>query len=332
MNGQEQKPIIEKIQAYVPSTTDVKDTLNNAVTNVSTGIENAKAGIQNTLGEFSQKGVVGTSNEFLESNGLFAKFAFIIFIFIIFMFLLKIGISMIGYFTQPSNSPYIVKGMIPGSSAVQIPQDPKQASSVLISRSSNAQTGMEFTWSVWLYINMSPTDQIAVTSYKTVFIKGPGNTVDTTGVANINGPGMYLTMTQKGYANLMIVMDDIKNTKNKITVQNLPLQRWVHIAYRLQNTILDVYINGTVSQRYQMNAIPKQNFYDIYVCSNGGFGGQLSNLQYFDHALNVFEINNIVMFGPNLNPSSLSGTPGAATGNYSYLSNSWYTNWYNITG
>jgi len=78
-----------------------------------------------------------------------------------------------------------------------------------------------------------------------------------------------------------------------------------------------------------MRNVPRQNFYDILVAPNGGFQGKISNLQHFNRALNVFEINNIVMFGPNLSNSSLSTAPGNAKGNYSYLSNIWYNNWYN---
>jgi hypothetical protein len=72
-----------------------------------------------------------------------------------------------------------------------------------------------------------------------------------------------------------------------------------------------------------MSYAPKQNYYDITVC--GGFNGSLSNLRYYDHALNVFDINNIIMFGPNTIPSKLASNSGGS-GNYAYLSSQWYTN------
>ena len=50
-----------------------------------------------------------------------------------------------------------------------------------------------------------------------------------------------------------------------MTITNVPLQKWVHLAYRLQNTILDVYVNGIVQNRLQMSYAPKQNYYDITV-------------------------------------------------------------------
>jgi hypothetical protein len=159
MSEPEQKPIIEKVKEYIPDTTDVKDAFNSATTAVSNGFENVKSGVQNTLGEFSEKGVMNASNEFLESNGLFAKFAFIILVLIVFLFLFKMGISIISYFTQASSSPYIIKGTQDGNSPVQITQNPSHAGSVTILRSVNQQNGVEFTWSVWLFLQYNkPTN------------------------------------------------------------------------------------------------------------------------------------------------------------------------------
>ena len=320
-----QQPIVQNIKSYIPSPTNVTQALTTVGTSISNGVENAKTGVQNTLGEFSQKGVMNASNDFLQSNGLFAKFAFIILVFILFLFFFKIGISIIGYFSQPSTSPYVIKGSLNGNSAITVPQDPSIAKSVAITRSNNARTGMEFTWSVWLYLQISANQ---TPKYRTIFVKG-ANTFDSDGINLVNGPGMYATMATDGIGLLNICMDDINNGRADIEINNIPLNKWVHIAYRLQNTILDVYVNGSIRKRLQMQAVPKQNFYDVLVAANNGFQGNLSNLQYFNRALNVFEINNIVMFGPNLTQNAQSTNPGAATGNYSYLSTSWYTGWYN---
>jgi len=75
-----------------------------------------------------------------------------------------------------------------------------------------------------------------------------------------------------------------------------------------------------------MNDVPKQNYNNVNFAQNGGFSGKISNLRYYSYALNVFEINGVVAWGPNTNSSSLSSSSGAATGNYNYLSNTWYSN------
>ena len=116
--------------------------------------------------------------------------------------------------------------------------------------------------------------------------------------------------------------------KDEVVVDSLPIGKWFHVAVRLQNMMLDVYVNGTIAKRQNLEFAPKQNFYDVVVNGNNGFSGQLSNLRYYNRALNIFEMNNIVMWGPNTNKSSLSTDSRAKTGNYSYLSSMWYSSKY----
>jgi hypothetical protein len=84
----------------------------------------------------------------------------------------------------------------------------------------------------------------------------------------------------------------------------------------MQNKIMDVYVNGVVANRHVFKNVPKQNYSDIQV---GGFNGNLSDLRYFNAALNVFQINNIVMAGPNLKTEESS-----VDSRFDYLSSSWY--------
>ena len=90
------------------------------------------------------------------------------------------------------------------------------------------------------------------------------------------------------------------DTNTSVVIDNMPIKKWVHLAIRLQNQILDVYVNGVLSKRVILNNVPKQNYSDVYVGQNGGFSGKLSSLRYYSSALNVFEINSIVRKGPNL--------------------------------
>jgi pectate lyase len=85
---------------------------------------------------------------------------------------------------------------------------------------------------------------------------------------------------------------------------------------------MDAYINGVISGRITFTNVPKQNYNDIYVGCNGGFNGSLSNLVYYDHALTVFDINNIILKNPNLTKSS---SANSSYGFYSYISSNWYT-------
>ena len=95
----------------------------------------------------------------------------------------------------------------------------------------------------------------------------------------------------------------------------------------IENTDLDVYINGTIVARAQMQDVPKQNYENVNICKNGGFNGNIADLQYFDKAISIFQINNIVAWGRNTNAANENAS-GDATGFPYYLSNLWYSSNY----
>jgi hypothetical protein len=294
---------------------------------VGEGYDQAKDNLTNKFDEFSTEAAVGVgaTTGFLYSNTIIAKFAFIILVLIVFLFLMNLGISMISYFTRPSQSPYIIDGMIDGTNDMIVPQDPKNTESKPIYKSNNESEGLEFTWSSWIYIDdLNKSDS----KYQHIFSKGNGGFDPVTNIASVNNaPGMYVSpMTNK----LHIIMDSVKapdsttGNPNTIDIDNVPLKKWVHVAIRAMNTKVDVYVNGIIASRLEMLDTPKQNYGDIYIAQNGGFMGKLSALRYYNRALNIFEINHIVSSGPNL---SVINDMGAQKG-FKYLSNYWYSSKY----
>jgi hypothetical protein len=313
------------------SVVETYDTAYNAVTpltnRISDQFNSIKDSVTDTVSEFSSKNVGEASTEFLESNSLIARFVFVFIVVIVFMILLRIGIYLVGYFSQPKDNPYVVKGLLPGSNPVRVTQDPKVKDSVTILRSNNQKTGIEFTWCVWLNISMINASSGNV--YQHIFNKG-NNTYGSDGIATINnGPGMYLNLTNSTPL-IHVVMNTVSPTNpiQTVDIDNIPLKKWFHVILRMQNNLLDVYINGVVTQRVTFPYVPKQNYQDIYVCQDNGvstgFSGNLSDLRYYDRALNIFEITGIVSNGPNLTTSSLSSV--TSTYGASYLSSMWYTN------
>ena len=97
------------------------------------------------------------------------------------------------------------------------------------------------------------------------------------------------------------VMNTFENPNETIIVPDIPLNKWVNVIIRCDNTTLDVYINGTVIKRHQLSGVPKQNYDDVYMAANGGFSGYISNLWYYNYALGTSAIETIVENGPNLN-------------------------------
>jgi hypothetical protein len=329
MDGE--KPFIEQMRENTPSVEDVGQNVSQAVQSLGDTMNDMKDGVKDTLDEFSNKTMVDASSEFLNSNSLLAKFAFLVLVVVFFMVLLKIMMSILAYFLAPSSNPYLVYGSLNGNDRVSIPQDPTKDDTVQVAKSNDRHRGVEFTWSVWLFLNVEDNNDI-----HNVFVKGDEqHHVD---YNLLNGPGLYVQKDGDEY-NLHVVMDHIggeaqgtdgttQSGRDALVVESIPIRKWVHVAIRMQNTMLDVYVNGTIAKRHNMEFAPKQNFNDVIVNANGGFSGKLSNLRYYAYALNVFELNNIVMWGPNTQPSDLSIDSRAKSGNYSYLSNMWYSNAY----
>jgi len=300
------------------------ETITSAFNSAGQGISNAATSVQETLGEFSSKSSVDASSEFLTSNTLLAKFSFLILVLIAFLFLVNLGITLIGYFTQPSNNPYLVKGTMNAANELVITQDPKNKSSISILRSNNQNTGIEFTWCIWIYVN--DIDPKREPQYQNIFNKGDGY-YGKNGIASVNnGPGLYLDNSGN---QLHIVMNTVavSDHSDTLDVPNIPLRKWFHCAIRMENKIMDVYINGVVTARLIMKDVPKQNYFDVNICKNGGFNGSIADLQYYDRALSVFEINNIVVWGRNTSAST-SSSASDATGFPYYLSNLWYSTKY----
>jgi hypothetical protein len=261
-------------------------------------------------------------------------------------------------------NPYLISGMSNGSSGKIISTDPSVSGSIPILRSNNQSTGLEFTWSIWLYI-----ENLGNKGYQHIFNKGDANyreysttNTDTlSGISQVNNsPGLYLAdasnkstaannikpMIDSGdvkgmvgtytvdnsnpsMATLRIIMNTSRpdDASSTIDVPNCPIRKWFHVALRMQNTIMDVYVNGIITGRIVLQDVPKQNYNDVNICQNGGFAGQLSNLRYFSRALNAFEINSIVNSGPDATPNGIGST--TPSGYYTYLSNMWYSPNYN---
>ncbi len=247
--------------------------------------------------DFNDAGnVQGASKGFLESNTLVAKIAFLFLVVIAFVVLLRLGTTLISWALTPSGSPILVNGMKDAKKPLVISQNPRLPNSIPILRSDNQDNGIEFTYSVWMFI-----DNLTYLhgKYKHVFHKG-NDIVSSTKEGMIkpnNAPGVYI---DKDTNNLIIYMNTFKQYNEKVVVRNVPLNKWISLVIRCKGQHLDVYINGTIALRHVYTSVPKQNYGDLYVNLNGGYSGFLSNLQYHNYALSIREIIRINDGGPNL--------------------------------
>jgi hypothetical protein len=231
------------------------------------------------------------------------------------MILLRVGIGLVSWLFSPSDSPHLIDGMVDAKQMIVIPQDPSSNGAITIHRSVDANDGIEFTWSVWIYIENL---QYLQGQYRHIFYKGNSN-LETNGL-NFpnNAPGLYIAPN----TNALVVMMNTYNVINEETIiPDIPLNKWVNIIVRCQNTTLDVYVNGTIARSITLRGVPKQNYGNVFVAMNGGFDGYISNLWYYNYALGTAQILGLVNKGPN---TKMIGEGGMRLKKPDYLSLRWF--------
>ena len=190
--------------------------------------------------------------------------------------------------------------MIDAEKLVVVAQNPNTPGAMPILRSNNERDGLEFTWSVWLWVKNPPLSSSVAAKpnqYKHVFSKGNDN-ISADGLATPNNaPGLYIG---PNYRELVVVMNTFDNPKEEIVIGDLPIEKWVNVIIRCDQHKLDVFINGMLTRRHVMKGVPKQNYDNVYVALNGGFSGRISSLQYFAYDIGTTEIKSIVDNGPDL--------------------------------
>ena len=267
-------------------------------------LQGIKSYSSNTLGQFGQAGTGSGAKEFLNSNSLVAKVAFLFLVLIGFILLLRWGASILTWFLSPSRSPKIVSGMKDGTKQLIFTQNPGLSNSIPIMRSKNQDKGIEFTYTVWVFINDLPLKKGG--SYKHIFHKGsgPGDSIGTTNESHSQGiygpnhaPGLYISPDSNS---LVVVMNTFKNIVEEVKINDIPLNKWINVAIRVEGKNMDVYINGTIALRHVFASIPKQNYGNVYVNMESGFDGFLSDLWYHDYALSGTEVDTIVAAGPDM--------------------------------
>lgn len=307
------------------------------------------------LNDYGKKNLVNGSKEFLMSNTLVAKISFLLLVLICFFILLRLFVLFLSWFLSPNPNPYVVTCRRDGSMPKSISTDPRKNKSIPILRSRNEREGLEFTWSVWVFLKGPqdvPTASCGVNSsiggddvgsndtesFYHIFSKGSINLENSIlGKKNTDAtPGLYIRAKKVGNNlknELVVALSTFTGVKDgphndledMITIGKLPTGKWINTIIRVKDKQVDAYINGQLSKRMVLNSLPRQNYGDIHLSQKGqnagyGFNGEISSLRYFNSALNPVEINSIVRVGPNMcTDSANKETPP-------YFSHTWYNN------
>ena len=343
--------VTNKISNVAETGKQIGNTLKTQFEGVTEKVKNAVQSTTDKIHTFAAwDSLKDRTSQFAESNTAISKFIFIILLLIAFLFLFNVGSSMIQTLIGATRDPILLDGMVSAKKTTKISVNPNESGSVPIYRSVNEDQGMEFTWNIWFFIDGLNTNN---PSYSRIFSKGsennnlslkmPSSCADTS-CRNIfnSSPGLFITQKKQTDSvfpnttspvitpqnvNMILMMNTFKPSSKSsqfsesITIENIPMQKWVCATIRVQQTTVDIYINGIMTQRKKLNNLPRQNYYDVKVGdSNDGFDGTISSLRYFSKALGYDEIQSLYGKGPNLKSLDRNGLSSGGD----YLSMNWY--------
>lgn len=189
----------------------------------------------------------------------------------------------------------------------------------LIYNSINEPTGMEFSYSMWLFIDpktfeagrsqqCSSGSNVNTTVMKHIFHKGSKSGFP------LLAPGIFV----KGDTNtLRIYMNTTTDWNNFVEVPNVPIGKWFHLVITMKGKFMDVFINGNIAVRKEFETVPKLNFGNVYVLTpitfparpnaaqlgdfkvDGAAVGMVSRIKYFSFAANYSQIDSMYREGPS---------------------------------
>ena len=229
------------------------------------------------------------------------------------------------------------------SKTIVFKQDPNNTANMTLPASDNQLTGIEFSYSTFLYIADDTDDGSSTLSWKSVFYKGYES-----GPFPLMGPGVFVSSGLSDGTTLRIIMNTYDSWFNALDVKQIPLNKWFHLAIVLRNSSLEAYVNGNLANKLSLKGtLPYQNYQPLILFPNaktsqtdftstaqnpkkglppgetffvnGKFSGYISNMTYFSYALTYSEIQNQLNIGPSskFDEQSMDKPP--------YLIDTWWT-------
>lgn len=190
---------------------------------------------------------------------------------------------------------------------ITIIQNPFEKRAKTIPVSDNERSGIEFSYSFYLFVNPSTFTGEDVLFH--VFHKGYSVPFP------LMGPAVFV----KGSSNaIRVVMNTYKNPYTYLDIENIPVRKWFHCVVLCRKNSLEVYINGNLRKKLPFeDTLPYQNFQNLILFSplkfnlfksqhvalkedmrvQGAFRGNLSNLLYFPYAVSFTEIQSLMNLG-----------------------------------
>ena len=161
-------------------------------------------------------------------------------------------------------------------------------------RISKPNSGLSFTFSFWIYIN-----DWQMTGDEPRYILRMKGKNSQFGV--ILGSIRHKRLSK--YNDLSVYISTHYNPEEKISVEDVPLQKWLHVAVILDNRNLDVFVNGKLYTTKILTGVPIVENNGIEVCPSNkvnqkGYNGFISGLKYFNRNVGYSEIISLFKQGP----------------------------------
>ena len=226
-------------------------------------------------------------------------------------------------------------------------QDPSNPGNINLPMSENQLTGIEFSYSTFLYISDDTDDGQDQEGWKAIFYKGyEGRPYP------LLGPGVFVSSSSRNTSapTLRVVMNSYDTWYNTIDVKQIPFNKWFHLALVLRKNTMEVYVNGNLANKKSFaGSLPYQNYQPLILFPNvttptnlfknestesmkkrgiapgdnfivkGKFSGYISNMYYFSYAMSYSEIQAMLNMGPSseFDQQAMDKPP--------YLIDSWWT-------
>jgi hypothetical protein len=163
-------------------------------------------------------------------------------------------------------------------------------SNLVLPKSLNEDKGLELAVACWVKI-----DDFAYKygQPKVVFVKG---SPDMSSMC----PALLIDPNTNSF---LIKLDTFAGTE-VVPVGNIPAKKWIHVAISVGQHAMDIYINGKLYLHHTLIQLPKQNEGTLHSGVNGGFQGQISQLQYFPYLLSPDQVSTLVSQAPASSPKT----------------------------
>ena len=160
----------------------------------------------------------------------------------------------------------------------------------LLPRSINQPSGLSLAVACWVKV-----DDFAYKygQPKVVFIKGSTD-------LSMMCPALLIDPNTNSF---LVKVDTFAGTET-IPVGNIPAKKWIHVAISVGQHAVDTYINGKLYLHHTLINLPKQNDGTLHSGVEGGFKGQISQLQYFPYLLTPDQVSTLVSQAPASAPKS----------------------------